>query len=65
MGPDPRSAGSFLPNPFHPPLDRVSIPRRWGGGTARIITEPVTRKYAQFPQHDAGTWSYVQGYRPR
>ena len=61
----PEFAGRFLPNPFHPPLDRVSIPRRWGGGTARIITEPVPRKYAQFPQYDAGTWSYVQGYRPK
>ena len=61
----PEFAGRFLPNPFHPPHDRAFIPRRWGGGSARIVTEPVPRKYAQFPQYDAGTWSFVQGYRPR
>ncbi|MEO9579545.1 MAG: type IV secretory system conjugative DNA transfer family protein [Marinomonas sp.] len=57
-------AGRFLPNPFHPPLDRVSTPRRWGRGTAKVITEAVPKKFSHFPQYDAGLWSYVQGYRP-
>ncbi len=61
----PEFAGRFLPNPFHPPLDGVSIPRRWGRGTAKVITEAVPKKFAHFPQYDAGSWSYVQGYRPR
>lgn len=61
----PEFAGRFLPNPFHPPLDRVSIPRKWGRGTAKVITEAVPHKFAHLPQYDAGSWSYVQGYRPR
>lgn len=50
-------AGRFLPNPFHPPMGHVSIPRRWGHGTAKVITEVVPRKFAHLPQYDAGTWS--------
>ena len=61
----PEFAGRFLPNPFHPPLDRVTIPRRWGRGTARVITEPVPQKFAHLPQYESGAWSYVKGYRPR
>lgn len=58
-------AGRFLPNPFHPPLDHMTIPRRWGSTTARIINEPVPDQFSDFPQYDAGTWSYVEGFRPR
>lgn len=61
----PEFAGRFLPNPFHPPLDSVPIPRRWGSTRARVITEPVPRQFAGLPQYDAGLWSYIQGYRPR
>jgi type IV secretion system protein VirD4 len=61
----PEFAGRFLPNPFHPPLDRVLIPRRWGNSKAKIVREPLPRKFARFPQYDAGTWSYVEGHRPR
>lgn len=61
----PEFAGRFLPNPFHPPLDRVAIPRRWGRAQAKIVHESVPQKFAHFPQYDAGTWSYVHGYRPR
>ncbi len=61
----PELAGRFLPNPFHPPLDSVAIPRRWGSSRARVITEPVPEKFAAFPQYDAGSWSFIEGYRPR
>ena len=61
----PEFAGRFLPNPFHPPLDRVTIPRRWGRGKARVVTEPVPQKFAHLPQYDSGVWSYVKGFRPR
>lgn len=61
----PEYSGRFLPNPYHPPHDSVRIPRRWGSRTVKVITEAVPPKFAQFPQYDAGTWSYIQGYRPR
>ncbi|ALG91165.1 MULTISPECIES: type IV secretory system conjugative DNA transfer family protein [Actibacterium] len=57
-------AARFLPNPYHPPLDCVSIPRRWGPSRAKVVKEPVPRKFADFPQYDSGTWSFVKGYQP-
>ncbi|WP_435669301.1 type IV secretory system conjugative DNA transfer family protein [Maritalea sp.] len=61
----PEFAGRFLPNPYHSPFDSVSIPRRWGTSQAKVITETVPRKFVDFPQYDAGSWSYINGYRPR
>ena len=61
----PEFAGRFLPNPFHPPLDSVPIPRRWGSSRGRVIKETVPRKFADFPQYEAGSWAFIKGYRPR
>ncbi|MGK2959053.1 MAG: type IV secretory system conjugative DNA transfer family protein [Acidimicrobiales bacterium] len=58
-------AGRFLPNPFHPPINSVAIPSRWGSRRANIITEPVPSKFAHYPQYATGAWSYVEGYRPQ
>lgn len=60
----PEMAGQFLPNPYHPPTDRVQVPKRFGSKTAKIIREPVPTKYASFPQYQDGSWSYVEGYKP-
>ena len=57
-------AGLYLPNPYHPPLDSVSVATRFGTKRVPVITEPVPSKYAAFPQYQNGTWSYVKGYRP-
>jgi type IV secretion system protein VirD4 len=57
-------AGCFLPNPFHPPLDTMVIPQRWGTRKAKVITEPVPTKFAHLPQYQSGMWSYIDGFRP-
>lgn len=61
----PEFAGRYLPNPFHPPLDRVPIAGRWRSGTAKVIREPVPPEFAHLPQYAAGLWEYVQGHRPK
>lgn len=57
-------AGRFMPNPYHPPLDRVRVPGIFGSRWRRIITERVPEHFADFPQYESGFWSYVEGYRP-
>lgn len=56
-------AGAYLPNPYHPPYDRVPIAGHWRGW-ARVITVRVPFRLAHWPQHQSGEWSYVEGYRP-
>jgi type IV secretion system protein VirD4 len=60
----PEMAGGYLPNPYHPPLDRVRIAGRCGQKWARVIRESVPSNLSHWPQHQDGTWSYVEGYRP-
>lgn len=57
-------AGKYLPNPYHPPVDSVPIATRLGTRRARVITEPVPRHLADYPQYRNGTWSYVEGFKP-
>jgi type IV secretion system protein VirD4 len=60
----PEWAGGFLPNPYHPPLDVVTIPSRRGPRTVRVIREPVPAAFAHLPQYADGTWAFAEGYRP-
>lgn len=60
----PEMAGRFLPNPYHPPLDVVTIPSRRGPRTHRVMHERVPAALAHLPQYVAGAWSYVEGFRP-
>ncbi|CAN0116910.1 unnamed protein product, partial [Chrysoparadoxa australica] len=53
-------AGRFLPNPYHPPLDRVRVMTRWGMRKRHVITEPVPARFAQYPQYRNGMWSRVK-----
>jgi len=58
-------AGKFLPNPYHPPVDRVRLMTADGPQMRRVIIEPVPPELAgQFPQYREGRWSFVDGYRP-
>lgn len=56
-------AGGSMPNPYHPPADRVRVAGH-PGGWARVVTERVPARYASLPQYQSGEWSYVAGYRP-
>jgi type IV secretion system protein VirD4 len=56
---NPAMAGLYLPNPFHPPLDRVQIATFWGQRWRNIITEPVPPQFAHLPQYSDGYWRRV------
>lgn len=58
-------AGQFFPNPYFPPTDRVRVRTRFGYRWRRVITERVPKRFAHLPQYADGTWSYIEGYRPR
>ena len=60
----PEMAGTYLPNPYHPPHDRVKVRTRWRTKEARVITERVPSALAHLPQYQSGEWSYIAGYRP-
>tara|TARA_R110000851_G_scaffold162265_2_gene305963 strand:- start:1332 stop:2990 length:1659 start_codon:yes stop_codon:yes gene_type:complete len=60
----PWMAGSYLANPYHPPLDSVMVRTRWGQRRRTIITEAVPEEYADLPQYAHGLWSYVEGFKP-
>ncbi|MCG8587992.1 MAG: type IV secretory system conjugative DNA transfer family protein, partial [Proteobacteria bacterium] len=58
-------AGLFLPNPYHPPLDRVRLRGRLGRRWAKVTTAPVPSKFARYPQYaDGRSFQYVKGFKP-
>lgn len=57
-------AGGYLPNPFHPPLDRVPVVGRWRTSWVPVVRENVPADLAHWPQHQTGAWAYPEGYRP-
>lgn len=57
-------AGLYLANPYHPPVDSVPVATRLGMRRVPIVSGPVPRHLAGFPQHRGGVWSTVQGYPP-
>lgn len=60
----PEMAGLYLPNPYHPPYDRVPIATRWGTKWARVLTAPVPPRFASYAQYQNGMMAYVEGYKP-
>lgn len=59
------AAGHFMPNPYHPPMDRVQVMGRFGMQTRRVICEGAPDHIAALPQHRrTGTWRYIEGFRP-
>ncbi|WP_086930210.1 type IV secretory system conjugative DNA transfer family protein [Agarilytica rhodophyticola] len=62
---NPNVAHKFLPNPYHPPFDKVTLPKGlWGKKTVPIISEPVPNCLSHLPQYSSGMWSYPKGYPP-
>lgn len=60
----PEMAGKYLPNPWHPPTDSLTVRTRFGNRRVRVITEPVPTELAHLPQYQDGYWIYPEGYRP-
>ena len=58
-------AGGYMPNPYHPPHDRVQLVGPDGKATfGRVITQAVPSHLGHWPQHQSGMWSYIEGFRP-
>lgn len=57
-------AGFYLPNPYHPPHDKVRVAGRFGSKWARVIREAAPEEFASFAQYQNGDWAYVEGYKP-
>ena len=55
-------AGKYLPNPYHPPTDKVRIKTRFGEKWARILWRDVPAHYAQYPQYRSGRMAYLEGF---
>jgi type IV secretion system protein VirD4 len=55
-------AGRYLNNPYHPPAHKVPVRSSFGTRWLEIITGPVPKEYAGFPQHRDGMRRYVKGY---
>ncbi len=51
---------AYHPNPYHLPLSSVQVQTFWGKRTRRVITEPVPKRFAHYPQYRSGTWSRVE-----
>lgn len=52
--------GTYHPNPYHPPADRVRVKTLFGHKWLDVKTGPVPSQYAHYPQYESGTWSYVE-----
>ncbi len=58
-------AHKFLPNPFHPPFNKIFIPARFGRMKAvNIISEKAPASVSHLPQYSSGYWSYPENFCP-
>ncbi len=53
--------GLWLPNPFHPPYDKVRLRHRLGSKWHDVITASVPPELAHLPQYAGGFMRHVQG----
>jgi len=58
----PEMAGRYLPNPYHPPSDRVRVATRFGSKWARVVSAPVPAFLRSFPQYQDGFVRFIEGY---
>ncbi len=56
----PEFAGAYLPNPNHPPYDRVTVAPRFGKAVQwKVWTHEVLPDLADLPQFQQGMMSYA------
>ena len=56
------TAGMYLPNPFHPPHDRVKVKTRFGSKWLRVREVKKPESYRLLPQYPAETVLQIDGY---
>ncbi len=61
---DKLPAGAFMPNPFHPPSDRVRVRRWWGRKWLPIRARAVPPELASCPQYQRGYIGFPEGFPP-
>ncbi len=57
------TAGLYMANPYHPPLDRVPIATRWGVKMRSIHTCDPIPPFAQYPQYRSHPMAWVDGFK--
>jgi len=56
-------AGRYLPNPYHPPTDKVRVQGLFGKKWLRVNTVPIPQNYRLFPQYKGQTHlQQIEGY---
>lgn len=55
----PFMAGRYHPNPYFPPETHVQVMTKRGPQWRPVITEPVPKVFAHYPQYQDGTWSRI------
>lgn len=53
-------AGRFMPNPYHPPHDRVRVKAGWGYRTLYLRDVPVPANLAHMPQYASGRMKILE-----
>lgn len=63
----PRYTGLYGPNPyFDRDLGSVKVPGRFRAKRSlKVITEEVPSALSDLPQYQNGTWSFIEGHRPK
>jgi len=56
----PFMAGRYHPNPYFPPGTHVQVRSQRGYAWRPVITEPVPKAFAHYPQYVDGIWSYIR-----
>ncbi|PHR60978.1 MAG: hypothetical protein COA43_04865 [Robiginitomaculum sp.] len=56
-------AGLYLPNPYHPPVDRVQVQGMLLAKWLPVHSIAVPHKYRLFPQYQGGTALQIEGYQ--
>ncbi|WP_375228639.1 type IV secretory system conjugative DNA transfer family protein [Roseobacter sp. S98] len=52
--------GRYLPNPYHPPMDKVQVMTRRGRRYRPVVARKVPAAFADFPQYTSGTGLFVE-----
>lgn len=55
-------AGKYLPNPYHPPLDRLEVRGRFGMKSVTVTRGPVPQNMRHFPQYSTCRTLHLDKY---